>query len=67
MSDEIVSDKIYHEIEEKICYLHLISVGRLSPYNSTIEDSLNHFYSIGEDCNKCEYNTNCLCCLYNRV
>ena len=63
MKPQQSTDTIFDEICTKICLLHLVAMGEFN-LQATVKDAEKWHWKIDEDCTKCQYNENCLCCLY---
>lgn len=57
------TDDIFNEICKKVCLLHLVAMGEFD-LRATVRDAQRWHWKINEDCTRCQYNKNCLCCLY---
>ena len=60
------ADEWNSELSEAICLLHLVAMGELDT-QATVKDAVKWFWKVNEDCTKCQYNQNCLCCLYTNI
>lgn len=63
MGKQQSADEFFEANTENLCLLHLIAMGEL-PLTATKTDAVRWFWKVREDCAKCMYSENCLCCLY---
>lgn len=65
MGKQQSADEFFEVNTENLCLLHLIAMGEL-PLTATKTDAVRWFWNVREDCTKCMYSENCLCCLYTQ-